>query len=135
MPVLLNPYLHLHGTAREAMTSYQSLFGGELDVMTFAQMGEQGEHADLVMHAMLRGEHGVTLMAADVPPGMTVTPGDTVTLSLSGDDEPRLRGWFEALAEGGQVHVPLERQVWGDVFGQCADRFGVTWLVNIAAPA
>lgn len=132
MPVLLNPYLTLDGTAREAMTLYQSVFGGELSVMTFGDMGAEGDLAAKVMHSHLATPDGLTLMASDIPPGEVVEHGSTVRLSLSGDDETRLRGWFDALAEGGEVHVPLAMQAWGDVFGQCADRFGIIWLVNIA---
>lgn len=131
MPVLLNPYLTLTGTAREAMTLYQSVFGGELSVMTYGDMGAEGDLASLVMHSQLTSPDGVALMASDIGPGEVVDHGTTVRLSLSGDDEDRLRGWFEALAEGGEVHVPLEKQAWGDVFGQCVDRFGIIWLVNI----
>lgn len=135
MAALLNPYLHFEASARGAMEFYQSLFGGDLQLMTFGDMGMDGDTADHVMHAQLTTPQGFTLMASDTPPGMTLTKGETVTISLSGDDEPRLRGWFEALADGGEVHVPLEKQMWGDLFGQTADRFGVTWLVNIAQPA
>lgn len=133
MPVLLNPYLTLAGTAREAMTLYRSVFGGELSVMTYGDMGAEGDLAALVMHAQLSAPDGPTLMASDIGPGEVVDHGTTVRLSLSGDDEPRLRGWFDALAEGGEVHVPLAKQAWGDVFGQCVDRFGIIWLVNITA--
>lgn len=133
MSSTLNPYLHFDGTAREAMTFYQSLFGGELSVTTFGEMGEAGDFAEKVMHSHLGGgPSGFVMMGSDTPPGMDLTPGETVTLSLNGEDEAELRGWFEALSEGGEVHVPLERQMWGDVFGQCRDRFGVLWLVNIA---
>ena len=132
MPVLLNPYLTLDGTAREAMTLYQSVFGGELSVMTFGDMGAEGDLSTKVMHAHLATPDGLTLMASDIPPGEVVEPGSTVRVSLSGDDEDRLRGCFEGLSQGGEVHVALEKQSWGDLFGQCADRFGIIWLVNIA---
>lgn len=131
MAALLNPYLHFEATAREAMEFYQSLFGGELNLMTFGDMGMEGDTAGHIMHGQLTAPNGFTLMASDPPPGMTLTKGETVTVSLSGDDEAELRGWFDALAEGGEVHVPLEKQMWGDLFGQTADRFGITWLVNI----
>ena len=58
--------------------------------------------------------------------------GNNVTISLSGDDAESLRSRFEGLAEGGTVDMPLEKQVWGDEFGQLTDRFGIGWLVNIA---
>jgi PhnB protein len=132
---LLNPYLHFDGTARDAIALYQSVFGGELSLNTFGEMGVEGEKADQLMHAQLEAPNGFVIMAADTPPGETLTRGSDVTLSLSGDDESELRGWFDALSEGGEVHVPLEKQMWGDVFGQCADRYGVTWMVNISQPS
>ncbi len=135
----LNPYLNFRGEAREAITFYQSVFGGELDITTYADMGGLEEmgvpetEADNIMHAMLVVSEGVNLMASDVASTMA---GDFANgqIALSGDasEEPALRGWFEGLADGGQVHVPLEKAPWGDWFGQCADRYGVTWMVNIA---
>lgn len=133
MATLLNPYLHFDGTARDAITFYQSVFGGELSLNTFGETGLEGDKAEEIMHAQLEAPD-LVLMVSDTPPGMTLTRGDTVNLSLSGDDDAKLRGWFEALADGGQIHVPLEKQMWGDVFGQCADKYGVTWMVNINQP-
>jgi PhnB protein len=135
MAILLNPYLHFDGTARDAMTFYESVFGGELTLSTFGDMGMEGDQATQVMHAQLVAPDGLVIMASDTPPGETLTPGSTVTLSLSGEDDATLRGWFEALSDGGVVHVPLEKQMWGDIFGQFADRYGVVWLVNINQPA
>jgi PhnB protein len=68
-------------------------------------------------------------MAADVPSSMEVGPNGTI--SLSGDDEATLRGYWDGLTEGGTVTVPLEKAPWGDTFGMCTDRFGVDWMVNI----
>ena len=73
-------------------------------------------------------------MASDMPPGMPHQPGNTIAVSLSGDDEAELRGYWDKLAGGGQVVMALEKQVWGDVFGMVVDRFGVSWMVNIAQP-
>lgn len=133
MASILNPYLTFADSARAAMEFYRDVFGGELTVMTFGDMG--GEPAAGVMHAHLATPAGFTLMASDMPPGGT-PPGAAgpVSISLSGDDEAALTGWFEKLADGGAVSVPLETQVWGDTFGQCVDRFGMQWLVNIAGP-
>ncbi|WP_244931604.1 VOC family protein [Nocardioides sp. W7] len=135
MTTILNPYLHFDGTAREALTFYHSLFGGDLNVMTYGDMGMEGDQATQVMHGQVNNPGGITLMASDGAPGQTLVRGNASNLSLSGDDEAELRGWFETLADGGEVHVPLEKQMWGDVFGQVQDRFGVIWLVNIAQPA
>ena len=131
----LNPYIAFDGNAREAMEFYRGVFGGELTVSTFGEFGDpDGPGADKVMHAQLETPAGFTLMASDMPPGMPYTPPNgTVTVSLSGDDED-LRGYWEKLAEGGTVAMPLEKQMWGDEFGVCTDRYGTPWMVNIGQP-
>jgi len=135
MPSRLNPYISFDGTAREAMDFYRDVFGGELSVMTFGQMGDpSAAGADKIMHGMLETPDGFTLMGADNPPGMEFVPGNNMAVSLSGDDEDTLRAYWDRLADGGNVSVPLEKQMWGDVFGMCVDRFGVSWMVNISQP-
>jgi PhnB protein len=132
----LNPYLSLPGTAREALAFYERVFGGESSLMTFGEAGAaDAPHADQVMHAQLETPSGYTLMLADVPPGEDHRPGNDVAISLSGDDADELRRYWDQLSEQGAVHVPLEPQMWGDVFGMCTDRFGVSWMVNIAGDA
>lgn len=135
MTIRLNPYLSFRDDARQAMEFYRSVFGGELTMSTFGEAGMSDDPAekDKIMHAMLDTGSGLVLMGADTPAGMELAPSSRVSVSLSGDDEATLRRWFEALAEGGQVDVPLAGQVWGDVFGQVTDRFGMRWLVNIGA--
>lgn len=136
MASVLNPYLSFDGNAREAMAHYRDVFGGELTISTFGDFGQAGSPiAEQIMHAMLKTPAGFTLMGSDTPPGMPFTPGSTISISLSGDDEAELRGYWDALSDGGTVTVPMERQMWGDLFGQCIDRFGIAWLVNIAAAA
>jgi PhnB protein len=133
----LNPYISFKDNAREAMEFYKEVFGGELTMNTFGEFGQADTpHADQIMHANLETSSGFTLMASDTPPGMNRTQGDNIGISLSGDDADELRGYWEKLSAGGTVSVPLEKQMWGDEFGQCTDRFGIGWMVNIAgAPA
>ena len=129
----LNPYISFTGTAKQAMEFYQQLFGGELRMNTFGEFGAADEpYADQIMHAQLDTPAGYTLMASDTPPGMEPGGGTSITISLSGDDAEALRGYWEGLSAGGRVDVPLEQQMWGDMFGQLTDRFGVSWMVNIA---
>ena len=92
--------------------------------------------ADKIMHAQLETDSGFTLMASDTPPGMGMehNPGDNISISLSGDDADELRGYWEKLSAGGTVTMPLEKQMWGDEFGMCVDRFGIPWMVNISQP-
>ncbi|MFC9832822.1 VOC family protein [Rhodococcus sp. NPDC127530] len=129
----LNPYISFDGNARQAMEFYKDVFGGTLALNTFGEYGApEGEGADKIMHAMLESDNGYTLMGADTPPGMEHNPGTNIAVSLSGDDGDELRGYWAKLANGGSVSVPLEKQMWGDEFGACTDKFGISWMVNIA---
>jgi PhnB protein len=131
MAIRLTPYLHFAGEARAAMEFYRSVLGGELEVMTFGDLGGGGPEYpdDGVMHAFLRTDAGLELMASDGHDPAAGGP-DKVSCSLSGDDLEILTRYFEGLAEGGAVDVPFEKQMWGDTFGQVTDRFGIRWLVN-----
>lgn len=135
MDTLLNPYISFPGNAREAMEFYERVFGGTLTLNTFAEFGEQDSSiADKIMHGKLDTDSGLTFMGADVPPGTEHQPGNHMAMSLSGDDADELRGYWEKLSDGGTVSVPLEKQMWGDEFGMCKDRFGIEWMVNITQP-
>ncbi|MEZ7236831.1 VOC family protein [Rhodococcus sp. GXMU-t2271] len=134
MTTRLNPYISFRDNARQAMEFYRSVFGGELNVSTFAEMhaSDDPSEQDKVMHSMLSSPNGLVLMAADTPSQMSYSPGDNISISLSGDDETELRGYWDKLSDGGTVAMPLERAPWGDHFGMCTDRFGIQWMVNIA---
>ncbi|MCW2758789.1 MAG: 3-demethylubiquinone-9 3-methyltransferase [Nocardioidaceae bacterium] len=135
MSVTLNPYLNFRAQAKDAMEFYQSVFGGELTSMTFADAGGMGvpeEEQGQIMHAQIDVPGVLTLMGADTPSHMELAPVGGMSVSLSGDDEATLRGYWDGLSAGGQVQVPLEKAPWGDTFGMFVDKFGVPWLVNIA---
>ena len=134
MTTRLNPYLSFRDNAREAMDFYESVFGGELTRSTFGEFGASDDPAeqDKVMHSMLVTGNGLTLMGADTPNSMDFSPGSNGTISLSGEDETELRSYWEKLSDGGDVSLPLEKAPWGDTFGMCVDKFGVSWMVNIA---
>lgn len=128
----LNPYISFDGNARAAMNFYEGVFGGTLTLNTYGDLGgADGPDADKIMHAMLETGSGLTLMGADVAPGMDYKPGNNIAVSLSGDDAVELRGYWDKLSDGGTVSVPLETQMWGDEFGMCVDPFGIAWMVNI----
>jgi PhnB protein len=131
----LNPYLNFNGNARQALQFYQSVFGGELDVNTFADFGAQDPpDADKIMHGQLETDAGYTIMAADVPSSMEYHSLAGCSVSLSGDDGDVLRGYWEKLSTSGTITMPMQKQSWGDEFGMCVDGFGVPWLVNISQP-
>jgi len=131
----LNPYISFKDNARQAMEFYQSVFGGELTVNTFAEFhaSDDPSEDDKIMHAVLVAENGITFMAADTPNQMEYSPGASISMSLSGENESELRPYFEKLAAGGMVVMPLEKAPWGDTFGMCTDQFGINWMVNITA--
>jgi PhnB protein len=135
MEARLNPYISFAGNAREAMEFYRSVFGGTLTLSTFGEYGAPDPaDADKIMHGLVETDSGMALMGADTPPGMPYNPGTNIAISLSGDDADALRGYWAKLSDSGEVSVPLEKQMWGDEFGACVDRFGISWMVNIGQP-
>lgn len=130
----LNPYLSFRDTAEQAIDFYHSVFGGELTKNTFAEFHASDDPAEQnkMMHAEVKTADGLTIMASDTPNSMDYTPGNNCSISLSGDDEAELRGYWDKLSAGGTVTMPLEAAPWGDSFGMCNDKFGVSWMVNIA---
>lgn len=131
----LNPYLSFRDDARRAMEFYHSVFGGELSMSTFADLhlSEDPAERDKIMHAQLESPGGLVLMASDTPDAMPHDGGGGFAVSLSGDDEAELCGYWAKLSEEGTVTQPLTVAPWGDKFGMCTDKFGVNWLVNITA--
>jgi len=136
MAITLNAYLGFKDAARAAMEFYKSVFGGKLTISTFKELHASKDPSEdnLVMHSDLEGEDGVRFMASDTPNRMEYRPGTNFSMSLSGTDEKKLTGFFNKLAAGGKVTQPLTKATWGDTFGMLVDKFGVTWLVNVAAP-
>ena len=137
MPVTLNPYLNFKDNTREVMEFYYSVFGGELTLNTFAdfQSAHDPSENDLIMHGQLDGPNGLTIMGADTPKHVQYREPAGFSVSLSGEDEATLRGYWDKLADGGTVVQPLEVAPWGDAFGMLTDRYGISWLVNISGAA
>jgi PhnB protein len=130
----LSTYLSFRGNAREAMEFYAAALGGTLTLNTFAEFGGMGlpeDEQQQVMHSQVDAP-GVLLMGSDTPSSMEHEAPAGFSVCLSGDDEATLRGWWSALSEGATITVPLEVAPWGDAYGQLVDRFGVSWMANIA---
>ena len=128
----LNPYLSFKNEARTAMEFYQSVFGGDLDVSTFGSyegMVEDPSENDLVMHAQLTTPDGLVLMASDTPARMDYQKPAGISVSVSGDDEAQLEGYWNGLVDGGSVTMPFEVPPWGGRFGMLRDKFGIDWMV------
>ncbi|MCC2031376.1 VOC family protein [Microbacterium allomyrinae] len=132
----LNPYLSFQNQARSAMTFYQSVFGGELDISTFGEfegMVQDDAEKDLVMHAQLTSPDGFVLMGADTPTGMPYAKPAGISVSVSGDDEASLQGFWDKLVDGGEVVMPFDTPPWGGRFGMLTDKFGIDWMVALNA--
>jgi PhnB protein len=134
MTTHLNPYISFRDNAKQAMEFYHSVFGGELALSTFGEFhaSEDPAEQDKIMHGMVTSPTGLVLMGADTPNSMSYTPGDNVAVSLSGQDETELRGYWDKLVDGATITAPINAAPWGDIFGMLTDKFGVNWLVNIA---
>jgi PhnB protein len=129
----IDPYFSFKDNAREAMQFYQTVFGGKLDMQTFKDYhaSQAPSEDNKIMHSMLEAENGISFMGADTPLGMEYHPGMNGSVALSGDDEAELKGYFQKLSAGGTVTQPMEKAPWGDHFGMCVDKFGISWMVNI----
>jgi PhnB protein len=146
MSVKLSTYINFNnGEAAEAIKFYQSVFGGETYVDTFAGFAERApdsgmtfdpSEGDKVMHGSLSGDNGIELMISDVPTGMDkVTSGTQITLTLNGDDEETLTEYWNKLSVGGNIDEQLRLAPWGDQFGILTDKFGIKWMFDISPKA
>jgi PhnB protein len=133
MKTLLNPYISFKDNAREAMEFYHTVFGGKIELHTFNEF--QASHGagddNKIMHSMIEAENGITFMGSDTPTGMEYHDGKRISMSLSGENEEEIRGYWDKLVEGGQINMPLEKAPWGDTFGMLTDKFGIDWMLNI----
>ena len=128
----LNPYISFNNNTRQAMEFYKHVFGGNLTLTTFRE--SHAGDSDFIMHAMLEADNGITFMASDPPPGMEPDTGASIRMTLNGDNEEELRGYWQKLSEGAAIELPLETAPWGDTFGMLTDKFGIQWMVNITGP-
>lgn len=118
------------------MQFYQSVLGGELHISRFSDFPEAAaavpeDYKNKAMHASL--DNGMlSFMASDGKPGSKVMFGDSVHMSIAGKDTEKLTAYFNGLAAGGTITMPLDMQMWGDTFGMLTDKFGIHWMVNIA---
>ena len=125
----LTPYLSFPGTAREALTFYQEVFGGELVLNTLGDFGRDDGPAEAIAHGMLQGP--VELFASDAAAGEPGVRLEGVLFALLGTSDPAtLEEWFTALSDRGVDIDPLQARPWGDHDGQVTDRFGVRWLIG-----
>jgi len=128
-------HLNFRGDAREALAFYHSVFGGDLTVISYQDMGavEDPAEADQVVWGQVAAESGFRVMAYDVPSSRPWSRGaDPFFVSLRGDTAEEVAALWERLAEGSTVVVPLAPSQWAPLYGMLTDPFGVTWVVDVA---
>jgi len=133
----ITPYLFFNGRCEEAVNFYRTALGAELDsMMRFKDSPTPpppgmlpAGFEDKVMHSSLR-IGTTTLMASDGSSADKPT-FQGFSLSLSVGSETEADRVFNALADGGQVRMPLGKTFWSPRFGMVEDRFGVVWMIIV----
>jgi PhnB protein len=132
-----HPYLYFGGNCREAFTRYQEIFGGELVLLPLKDMPSDepvpAAQGDLIMHAALKVDDNL-LMASDDPTTDSFGPVQGMQVNYAVADVGEAKRVFEALADGGEVTLPMGETFWSPAFGMCVDRFGTPWMVSAEAP-
>jgi PhnB protein len=126
------PYLNFNGNAAEALAFYANALGGKVvQQSTFgdANMAQDESMKNKILHAVFEAG-ALKFMVSDCPPGVSVSSGDQVSLSLNFIDLETIEKTFTALSEGGHVTMPMQDTFWGARFGMTKDKFGVHWMFN-----
>jgi PhnB protein len=134
MPI--QPYLFFNGRCEEAIEFYGKALGAEvMMLMRFKQAPDQNMiqpgNGEKIMHARLRVGDAIVLVSDGMCSGEQKFDGFSLTLSVSSVEEADSR--FNALADGGQVRMPLGKTFFSPRFGMLADKFGVGWIVLVEA--
>jgi PhnB protein len=135
--MVVNPYLNFNGNTEEAFNFYKSVFGGEfLTVMRMTDTPDSDKLSpdmkNLIMHIALPLGNGNIMMGTDATEsmGFHLTFGNNQYLCVSPDSKEQSDTLFNALAEGGNVEMPLADMFWGAYYGSLTDKFGIKWMIN-----
>jgi predicted 3-demethylubiquinone-9 3-methyltransferase (glyoxalase superfamily) len=120
-----------NGRAEEALRRYEEIFDGdftieELDSYDESSPGPTGQ-VQLAVCTLLGQQ--ITMFDSPVQHGFDMTPA--ISLFVECNDVDELEGLFAALADGGQVLMPLGDYGFSRRYGWVADRFGVPWQLNL----
>lgn len=130
------PYLNFNGNAKEALAFYEKALNGKVvysQTFADANMAQDESMKDKILHAVFEAG-SLKFMVSDCPPGVSVSSGDQVSLSLNFHDLETIEKTFAALADGGQVTMPLQDTFWGARFGMTKDKYGIHWMFNHDKP-
>ena len=150
MSITTTTHLNLRGDARAALEFYRSVFGGQITIATYGDFGmpKEAPGAENVVFGQVEGNNGFRVMAYDIPGaaggsaaaagstsrenGVTVTD-QPFFVSVRGETLDEVQGYWAALSAGASVVEPLAASAWSPGFGMLTDRFGVTWILDVAA--
>ncbi|KIG15090.1 putative DNA binding 3-demethylubiquinone-9 3-methyltransferase protein [Enhygromyxa salina] len=137
MSVQSTTHLNFRGDARDALTFYQSVFGGELTLVTYADAhaAREPSEANQVMWGQVAAENGFSVMAYDVPSSLPFSQGENAFfVSVRGDSEAEIQAYWNKLSEGASVIQAIGPSGWAKIYGMLKDRFGVVWVLDVLAP-
>ena len=134
----LVPYITYNSNAEEAMNFYKSIFGGEIielsrfeDAPPMDGVEFTDDQKKLVMHATYKVNESIVIMVSDTHPAFGgYEPGNNITLSVGTESKAETTKYFNGVAEGGKITMPLEETFWNAYFGMATDKFGVNWMFN-----
>lgn len=150
MTIQTTTHLNFHGDARQALEFYAAVFDGRVTLATYAEFGMPAElpGAQNIVFGRVESDRGFRVMAYDIPgstggsaaQGGTThrENGTTITtapffVSVRGESLAEVTGYWEALSAGATIVEPLAASAWSAGFGMLTDRFGVTWVIDVAA--
>ena len=136
MPVTTTTHLNFRGDARAALEFYQSVFGGEIIAVTYADAHnvQDPSETDQLMWGQVQGDNGIHLMAYDVPVRMPYEQGvNSVFVSVRGQDAEEITTYWKGLTEGATIAYDLAPAGWSPLYGMLKDRFGVVWVLDVVA--
>jgi PhnB protein len=128
-------HLNFRGDARAALEFYQSVFGGDIIIITYkdAQNVQDPSEADQVMWGQVAAPNGFRMMAYDVPSRTSWDSGkNAFFVSVRGDSDKEIAALWETLSDGATVAQPLAPSGWAPLYGMLTDRFGITWVLDVA---
>lgn len=126
------PYLNFNGNAKEALEFYTKALNGTIvqsSTFSEANMAQDESMKDKILHAVFEAGE-LKFMVSDCPPGVSVTEGNQVSLSLNFNDPVTIEDTFTALSKDGTVTMPMQDTFWGARFGMTKDKFGIHWMFN-----
>lgn len=136
MTIKTTTHLNFRGDARAALAFYQTVFGGELMAITYADAHAvtHPAEADQIIWGQVAAEDGFHVMAYDVPSAIVWNPGENpFFVSVRGDDAEQLTQYWEKLSESSTIVQPLGPSGFSPLYGMVRDRFGITWVMDIQA--